>query len=99
MRASGSDDGDAAAKPGRQRHLARLLGSHQAARVTALAVFTSFIGMLLVDKGFPPATVVIGGCIGIALLAGASFAMNCLLEAAVDARMKRTDWRPSAQGD
>ena len=67
-------------------------------RVTALAVFTSFIGMLLVDKGFPPATVVIGGCIGIALLAGASFAMNCLLEAAVDARMKRTDWRPSAQG-
>jgi len=46
----------------------------------------------------PPATVVIGGCIGIALLAGASFAMNCLLEAAVDARMKRTDWRPSAQG-
>jgi len=67
-------------------------------RVTALAVFTSFIGMLLVDKGFPPATVVIGGCIGIALLAGASFAMNCLLEAAGDARMKRTDWRPSAQG-
>ena len=67
-------------------------------RVTALAVFTSFIGMLLVDKGFPPATVVIGGCVGIALLAGASFAMNCLLEAAVDARMKRTDWRPSAQG-
>ena len=67
-------------------------------RVTALAVFTSFIGMLLVDKRFPPATIVIGGCIGIALLAGASFAMNCLLEAAVDARMKRTDWRPSAQG-
>lgn len=67
-------------------------------RVTALAVFTSFIGMLLVDKRFPPAAIVIGGCIGIALLAGASFAMNCLLEAAVDARMKRTDWRPSAQG-
>ncbi len=66
-------------------------------RVTALAVFTSFIGMLLVDKRFPPAIVVIGGCVGIALLAGASFAMNCLLEAAVDARMKRTDWRPSAQ--
>jgi protoheme IX farnesyltransferase len=67
-------------------------------RVTLLAVFTSFIGMLLVDKQFPPAVVVIGGCIGIALLAGASFAMNCLLEAAVDARMKRTNWRPSAQG-
>lgn len=67
-------------------------------RVTALAVFTSFIGMLLVDTRFPPLSIVVGGCIGIALLAGASFAMNCLLEAAVDARMKRTHWRPSAQG-
>jgi protoheme IX farnesyltransferase len=67
-------------------------------RVTVLAVFTAFIGMLLVDKAFPPIIVVVGGCIGIALLAGASFAMNCLLEAAVDARMRRTDRRPSAQG-
>jgi len=67
-------------------------------RVTVLAVFTAFIGMLLVDKAFPPVVVVVGGCIGIALLAGASFAMNCLLEAAVDARMRRTDRRPSAQG-
>lgn len=67
-------------------------------RVTVLAVFTAFIGMLLVDKSFPPMVVVIGGCVGIALLAGASFAMNCLLEAAVDARMRRTDRRPSAQG-
>jgi heme o synthase len=67
-------------------------------RVTLLAVFTSFIGMLLVERSFPPLMVVIGGCIGIWLLAGASFAMNCLLEAAVDAKMKRTDWRPSAQG-
>ncbi len=67
-------------------------------RVTLLAVFTSFIGMLLVGQSFPSWRVVIGGCIGIWLLAGASFAMNCLLEAAVDAKMKRTDWRPSAQG-
>ncbi len=67
-------------------------------RVTVLAVFTAFIGMLLVDKAFPPLMVVAGGCVGIALLAGASFAMNCLLEAAVDARMRRTDRRPSAQG-
>ncbi|MGL5005299.1 MAG: UbiA family prenyltransferase, partial [Casimicrobium sp.] len=59
-------------------------------RVTLLAVFTSFIGMLLVEQSFPPWRVVIGGCIGIWLLAGASFAMNCLLEAAVDAKMKRT---------
>jgi heme o synthase len=67
-------------------------------RVTLLAVFTSFIGMLLVERTFPSWTVIIGGCVGIWLLAGASFAMNCLLEAAVDAKMKRTNWRPSAQG-
>ena len=67
-------------------------------RVTLLAVFTAFIGMLLVDKSLPSMTVLIGGNFGIWLIAGASFAMNCLLEAAVDAKMKRTDKRPSAQG-
>jgi heme o synthase len=67
-------------------------------RVTLLAVFTAFIGMLLVDKSLPSLTVLIGGNLGIWLIAGASFAMNCLLEAAVDAKMKRTDKRPSAQG-
>jgi heme o synthase len=67
-------------------------------RVTLLAVFTAFIGMLLVDKTLPTLTVLIGGNLGIWLIAGASFAMNCLLEAAVDAKMKRTDKRPSAQG-
>ena len=67
-------------------------------RVTLLAVFTAFIGMLVVDKSLPSMTVLIGGNLGIWLIAGASFAMNCLLEAAVDAKMKRTDKRPSAQG-
>ncbi|MCC7069242.1 MAG: protoheme IX farnesyltransferase [Burkholderiales bacterium] len=67
-------------------------------RVTTLAVFTAFIGMLLVDPVLPPLGAVVGGCLGIWLLAAASFAMNCLLEAAIDARMKRTHWRPSAQG-
>jgi heme o synthase len=67
-------------------------------RVTLLAVFTAFIGMLLVNKSLPSMTVLIGGNLGIWLIAGASFAMNCLLEAAVDAKMKRTDKRPSAQG-
>ena len=67
-------------------------------RVTLLAVFTAFIGMLLVDTSMPSMTVLIGGNLGIWLIAGASFAMNCLLEAAVDAKMKRTDKRPSAQG-
>ena len=67
-------------------------------RVTLLAVFTAFIGMLLVDTSMPSMTVLLGGNLGIWLIAGASFAMNCLLEATVDAKMKRTDKRPSAQG-
>jgi protoheme IX farnesyltransferase len=36
---------------------------------------------------------------GIWLLAGAAFAVNCLIEAAVDARMARTATRATARGD
>jgi len=32
------------------------------------------------------------------LLAGAAFAINCLVEQKVDAKMRRTAWRPSARG-
>jgi len=32
-------------------------------------------------------------------LAGAAFAVNCLIEQAVDAKMRRTAWRPSATGE
>ncbi len=72
-------------------------------RVTLLAVFTAFIGMLLAQPAvpspsLPPWPTMLGGVAGIWLLAGASFALNCLLEAAVDARMRRTRGRPSAQG-
>jgi protoheme IX farnesyltransferase len=46
-----------------------------------------------------PWPVLIGGSIGIWLLAGAAFAVNCLIEQAVDAKMRRTAWRPSATGE
>jgi len=67
-------------------------------RVTALAVFTALIGMLLSQPSPPPLRPVLGGLAGIWLMAAASFTLNCLLEAAIDARMRRTAGRPSAQG-
>ena len=68
-------------------------------RVTQLAVFCAVIGMFLATPGMVPYPVLIGGIVGIWLLAGAAFAMNCLIEQAVDAKMKRTSWRPSATGE
>ena len=68
-------------------------------RVTQLAVFCAIIGMFLATPGMVPWPVLIGGSIGIWLLAGAAFAVNCLIEQAVDAKMRRTAWRPSATGE
>ncbi len=67
-------------------------------RVTQLAVFCAVIGMLLSTPGMVPWTKLIGGAVGIWLLAGAAFAINCLVEQKVDAKMRRTAWRPSARG-
>lgn len=39
------------------------------------------------------------GSLGIWFLAGAAFAVNCLIEQKIDAKMKRTSWRPSANGE
>lgn len=68
-------------------------------RVTQLAVFCAVIGMFLATPGMVPYTVLFGGIVGIWLLAGAAFSVNCLIEQAVDAKMKRTSWRPSATGE
>jgi protoheme IX farnesyltransferase len=68
-------------------------------RVSQLAVFCAIIGMFLATPGMVPWPILIGGSIGIWLLAGAAFAVNCLIEQAVDAKMRRTAWRPSATGE
>ncbi|MDU0810117.1 MAG: heme o synthase [Burkholderia sp.] len=70
-------------------------------RVTQLVVFCAIIGMFLATPQDEEIQwkVLIGGTIGIWLLAGAAFAMNCLLEKKVDALMQRTESRPSARGD
>jgi protoheme IX farnesyltransferase len=67
-------------------------------RVTQLAVFCAVIGMFLATPTLPDMEKVIAGTIGIWLLAAAAFAVNCLIEQRVDARMLRTARRATATG-
>src|SRR3954469_15367246 len=68
-------------------------------RVTQLAVFCAVIGMFLATDELPPWRIVLAATAGIWLLAGAAFAVNCLLEAQIDARMARTARRATAMGE
>ena len=67
-------------------------------RVNTLIVFTAMIGMFLASPGFPPLTTFLAASVGIALVAGAAAAINCLVERTADALMARTRWRATASG-
>jgi len=71
-------------------------------RVVQLIVFCAFIGMVLAVPGVPGWADVLQGalaCMGIWLVAAAAAAFNCLVEKGIDAKMKRTAWRPTARGE
>ncbi|MBK8337985.1 MAG: protoheme IX farnesyltransferase [Sterolibacteriaceae bacterium] len=69
-------------------------------RVNTLIVFCAVIGMFLaVPQGLPPMATVLAATVGIALVAGAAAAINCLVERTVDALMARTRARPTARGE
>jgi len=68
-------------------------------RVNSLIVFTAMIGMFLATPGFPPVLRFLVASLGIALVAFAAAALNCLVERTIDARMARTSWRATARGD
>jgi protoheme IX farnesyltransferase len=68
-------------------------------RVVSLIVFTAVIGMFLAVPGMVPAKILIAGTLGIALVAGAAAAVNCLVEQKIDALMRRTRWRPLPRGE
>ena len=68
-------------------------------RVTMLAVFCAVIGMFLATPGMVEPLTLIAGTAGIWSLAGGAFAVNCLLEQRIDARMARTRARPMARGE
>ncbi|MDX2219784.1 MAG: heme o synthase [Burkholderiales bacterium] len=69
-------------------------------RVNALIVFTAVIGMMLaIPAGMPwNVPLMLWATLGIALVAGAAAAFNCLVEQRVDAHMARTRARPTVAG-
>ena len=70
-------------------------------RVVQLIVFCALIGMVLAVPGLPSwsdVKLAVIACAGIWLVAGAAAAFNCLVEQRIDAKMRRTAWRPTAQG-
>jgi protoheme IX farnesyltransferase len=71
-------------------------------RVVQLIVFCALIGMVLAVPGAPTGAEIRLGliaCAGIWLVAGAAAAFNCVVEKTIDAKMKRTAWRPTAKGE
>jgi protoheme IX farnesyltransferase len=68
-------------------------------RVVSLIVFTAMIGMLLATPGMVPLQIFVAGTLGIALVAGAAAAVNCLVERRIDATMERTRARPLPRGE
>ena len=70
-------------------------------RVVQLIVFCALIGMVLAIPGIPTwldVRLAMIACTGIWLVAGAAAAFNCLVEQQIDAKMRRTAWRPTARG-
>ena len=70
-------------------------------RVVSLIVFCAVIGMFLaVPAGSPlPFARLLAATLGIALVAAAAAAINCLVEQKIDAVMARTRARPLARGE
>jgi heme o synthase len=69
-------------------------------RVNALIVFTAIIGMMLAyPVGFSwDLPLMLRATVGIALVAGAAAAFNCLVEQQIDKKMARTRARPTVAG-
>ncbi|HVE48740.1 MAG TPA: heme o synthase [Casimicrobiaceae bacterium] len=68
-------------------------------RVVSLIVFVAMIGMFLATPTLPPPMLVLAATLGIALVAGAAAAINCLVEQNIDRVMTRTRGRPLPRGE
>jgi len=67
-------------------------------KVVSLIVFTAVVGMFLAVPGMPPLDKLLLGSVGIALAAASAAAINHVLDARIDAVMKRTRRRPLPTG-
>ncbi len=67
-------------------------------RVVQLIVFCAVIGMLMAVPGLPDWQLALAATVGIWLVAAAAAAFNCLVEQGIDAKMARTAWRATANG-
>ena len=92
----------AAAFPSSRLSVIRQFNALTKPRVIQLIVFCAWIGMVLAVPGLPGWDELRRmdiASLGIWLVAGAAAAFNCLVEKGIDAKMKRTAWRPTAQGE
>ena len=87
------------ALPAHFAHRVRAFYALTKPRVVSLIVFTAVIGMLLATPGMVPPAILAAATLGIALVAGAAAAINCLVEQKIDAVMQRTRWRPLPRGE
>ena len=67
-------------------------------RVVMLIVFTAIVGMFLSVPGWPAATAIVFGTLGIGLASSSAAVFNHVLDARIDIQMMRTRGRPLPQG-
>ena len=67
-------------------------------RVVMLIVFTAVVGMFLAVPGWPGASAMLFGTIGIGMAASAAAVFNHVLDARIDIHMLRTRGRPLPEG-
>src|SRR5271157_3376909 len=67
-------------------------------RVVALIVLTSLVGSLLAAPGLPRLDTLLFANLGVALAAAGAAVINHVLDRGIDARMRRTQFRPLPTG-
>ncbi|MGS0684051.1 heme o synthase [Nakamurella sp. GG22] len=66
-------------------------------RIIELLLITTIPAMFAAQRGVPPITLVIATLVGGTLAAGSANALNCVVDADIDALMRRTRGRPLAR--
>ena len=68
-------------------------------RIIELLLVTTVPTMILAERGFPPAGLVLGTLVGGAAAAGSANVLNCFLDRDIDQLMNRTKRRPLVTGE